>query len=221
MPRQQPPARFTGAPETMVLPAGAVLSRVHEEKFAATDFKPVPADVVWGGGRFDATQLCRYPYMYVTLRDDVAAAETLLRDIPFNDHGARVLPRAAWRGRRVSRLRTTADVALVALRTAEELGATGQDTWLTMCDPPDYPYSRTWAHWLRDVVTDAAGLAWFSKRHPPELVMILFGDRCPAGLLVEEPGPIPPGTTFDDAAGFGWLRTTLARYRVSVISPRA
>lgn len=84
-----------------------------------------------------------------------------------------------------------------------------QDTWLTTCDPPQYPQTREWGHWLRNQVTDAAGVVWLSKRDPPNPVMVLFGDRCPKGLLEDEDSPLAGRVGFEDPAGFEWLRETL------------
>lgn len=176
---------------------------------------------MWGGGRFDSTKEAVYGYMYAAAGSRVAVAEALLRDIDPDDRGGRFLPRTAWRERTISVLRTTVDVQLLALRTGPELGAIGQDTWLTTCDSRDYAMTRAWAHWLREVAPDAAGIIWLSKRDPGEPVLALFDDRCPPGLLVRESGPTARGVTFDDPEGFDWLRETLGLYRVSVKRPRA
>lgn len=159
--------------------------------------------------------------MYAALRVETAAAEALLRDAPANDRGARFLARKYWHDRRVSALRTNHDLELAAIRTGQELGAIGQDTWLTTCDPPEYPQTRAWAHWLREAAEDAAGIIWYSKRDPGEAVLILFGDRCAPSHLTPEPGPLADGVSFDGPDGFAWLRATLSAYGVTVRAPRS
>jgi hypothetical protein len=202
------------------LPGGSLFWRVHRTEFDSAAFNPVGAEVLFGGGRFDATEACVYGFMYGALREETAAAEVLLRDVPADDRGARFLPRKYWRERRISALRTNQDVELAAIRTGRELGAIGQDTWLTTCDPREYPQTRAWAHWLREAAVDAAGIIWYSKRDPGQAVLILFEDRCPPGFLRPEPGPLTDGVSFDDAEGFAWLRGTLRAYGVTVRAPR-
>jgi hypothetical protein len=211
-----PPERFTGTPAVAHLPAGTVLSRVHLTKYPSTAFNPVEADVLFGGGRFDGTAGDPYPYLYAGDSDPAAVAEVLLRDLDADDYGARFLPKKYWRGRCLSRLRTTQEVKMIALRTGSELGAIGQDAWLTTCDADDYPQTRAWAHWLRGQVPDAAGIMWLSKRDPGATVYVLFQDRCPAGLVVPEPGPLVGDCELDASDGFEWLRQTLASYRVGI-----
>jgi hypothetical protein len=204
----------------MTLPTGTLLSRVHQARFAADAFNPVGADALFGGGRFDATDRCVYGYMYAAFTDPVGVAETLLRDVPADEHGARFLARKYWTGRRVSNVRTTAPLLLIAIRSGQELGAIGQDTWLTTCNPEDYPQTRAWGHWLRAIVPAAAGIIWLSKRDPGQPVLVLFDDRCPPGAIVEQNGPMALGASFDNLAGFAWLRSTLAAYRVAIRQPR-
>ena len=215
MPRQPPPRRFDGKVATAHLAAGAVLSRVHRTDFDGVDFNPVGSDVLFGGGRFDSTDADPYPYLYAGEVDRTALAETLLRDLPANDRGARFLAKKYWRGRRLSRFELTRSLPVVSLVTGEDLGAIGQDTWLTTCDPADYPQTRAWAHWLRRIAPGAAGMIWLSKRQPGSLSACLFGDRCPPGSLVETDGPLSVPCVFEEG-GFDWLRANLAGFRVAI-----
>jgi hypothetical protein len=215
VPRQPPPRRFDGEVATTHLAAGTVLSRVHHVDFEGADFNPLASDVLFGGGRFDSTAEDPYPYLYAGETDRTALAETLLRDLPADDRGARFLAKKYWRSRRLSRLEVTRSLPVVSLVSGEDLGAIGQDTWLTTCGPDDYPQTRSWAHWIRRVETDAAGLLWLSKRQPGSLSVCLFGDRCPAGSLVEAAGPLFGPCVFEED-GFDWLRTNLAGFRVAI-----
>lgn len=198
------------------LAASAVFSRVHQTAYAATEFNQVGSDVLFGGGRFDSTTEDVYGYLYAGESDSSAVAEGLLRDVDANDRGYRFLAKKYWRGRQLSRVRTSKPVTLIAIRSGLELGAIGQDTWLTTCDPDDYPQTRAWAHWLRSIAPHAAGVVWLSKREPAAEVLLLFEDRCPNGLLVEVPGALAGPCVFEQDEGFQWLRQTLADYRVSI-----
>ena len=212
----EPPSKYNGHPHSLVLAAGTVLSRVHRDAYSALSFNPVASGIVFGGGRFDATALDPHPFLYAGEADATAVSEALLRDLEPNDRGARYLAKAVWTGRQLSRVRLTADVRLISLVSAVDLGAVGADSWLVHCDPDDYPKTREWARWLRTVDPTAAGLAWSSKRELNTTSYVLFGDRCPPGLFVPEPGPLHGDCKFDDAPGRDWLRTHLAPYRVSI-----
>jgi len=216
MTRYPPPDRFDGTPQRWPLPAGTALSRVHQDRFGSTSFNPVPSDVLYGGGRFDATADDPHGFIYAALDDGPALAETLMRDIPGDDRGYRFLPKKHWKGRELSRLTTTVALSLVALRTGTDLGGIGQDAWLTNCDADEYPHTRDWCRWLREQDPTTHGAAWLSKRDPGETVLILWEDRCPPGALVAAASPLPGGCRFNDPAGAQWLRSELIKYRVTI-----
>jgi hypothetical protein len=133
----------------------------------------VAADVLFGGGRFDATERDPHGFLYAALDDGPAVAEALLRNIMSDHRGYRLLPRPSWAGRELSRLTTTIPLTLIALRTGTDLGTVGQDSWLTTCDPDDYPQTREYAKWLRNLSAAAHGAAWLSKRDPGATVLVL------------------------------------------------
>jgi hypothetical protein len=214
--RQPPPRRFDGEIPTTHIAAGAVLSRVHRTDYGGLEFNPVGAEVLFGGGRFDSTAEDSYAYLYAAQTDRAALSETLLRDLPANDHGARFLAKKYWRGRRLSRLELTQDLPVVSLVSGEDLGAIGQDTWLTTCGPDDYPQTRAWGHWLRRVEPAAAGMLWLSKRQPGSVSACLFEDRVPPGSLTEVGGPLADPCVFEEDNGFEWLRANLAAFKVAI-----
>ncbi|HXP18767.1 MAG TPA: RES family NAD+ phosphorylase [Streptosporangiaceae bacterium] len=214
-----PPDGYCGRPVQTELPAGTVLFRVHPAGFPAHAFNPRPSHRYYGGGRFDATDDDRYPYLYAGESVDVAIAETLLRDLPLDSAGVQQLPRARVRGRRVSAVTTTADLSLVSLRSAADLGAVSQDPWLTTCGPQFYAQSRHWAHWIRRHAPTAAGYVWMSHREPTQQAFVLFGDRIPDEAITTVAAPqLPQGdeAEFDHPRGRRALIRRLRLYNVAL-----
>jgi hypothetical protein len=189
---------------------------VHLAVYPAHGFNPVEADLLYAGGRFDSTEKDPYGFLYAGFSDGAAISETLLRDLPADDRGSRFLPRVLWRERQLSRIATTSELRLITLQSGEDLGAIGQDTWLTNCDADDYPQTRDWAHWLRAIDRDAHGIIWLSKREPGVPAVVLFEDRCPPGSLALASGPLVVPCSFANPAGADWLKEQLAAYRVSI-----
>jgi hypothetical protein len=214
----RPPITYRGTPCRRVLAPGTQLFRLHRRTRPVTEFVPRDrlADPHFGGGRFDPTAEDAYPYLYAAFSSSTALAERLLRDFPFTEHDARILPRATLRERRLSSLAVTRPVQLVALTTAPELAAVSQDEWLVQAGPDDYGKTRRWAHWLRGKAPWAQGFVWPSKRDVGEEAVILFGDRCAAADF--GPGLIPH-VDLDSYDGGVWLRDALADYRVTFRLP--
>ncbi len=115
-----------------------------------------------------------------------------MRDLDPDDAGSRFLHKPAWRGRQLSRLETAADLELISVRSGADLGAIGQDTWLTWCAADDYPQTRAWAQCLRDEAPTAVGIAWLSKREPAGESCVVFADRLPPDPFLIAPGPLDP-----------------------------
>jgi hypothetical protein len=214
-----PPAGYAGTPVCLNLPAGTPLFRIHQVARAAHDFNSRPSHRYYGGGRFDATDDDRYPFMYAGESVDVALTETLLRDLPPDDAGVLQLPRPAITGRRISAIASSVPLPLVSLCDAAALSAVSQDTWLVSCDQQFYAQSRHWAHWIRSKAPDAAGYAWTSHRHLGQRAFVLFGDRIPAGAIttVADPRlPCGPEAEFDTPRGRRMLLRYLSPYRVAL-----
>ena len=56
---------------------------------------------------------------------------------------------------------------------------------------PDYPRTRKWAMHIWRSVPNAKGLLWMSRRENECAVMMLFGDRIPAGTVSVNNRPKP------------------------------
>lgn len=220
MPNSKPPNTLTTTPALVTIPSGTVLFRVHQTKFTADAFNPVASHRYYGGGRFDSTADDSYGYLYAGEQVATAVAETLLRDLPVENWGARVLPRVRVRGRRISAIATTTEVTLVDMRSAVGLASVAQDPWLIWTDPRDYAQTRHWGHWIRSQVPTAQGYVWPSRREPPTRAFLLFDDRLPTGAIDVVPNhpdvPAGPHADFDTPSGIRTLRKMLAVYNVSI-----
>ncbi|GAA4239871.1 hypothetical protein GCM10022254_62360 [Actinomadura meridiana] len=217
MPYAEPPRQFRPVPHMRLLKAGERLWRVHDRKYDAASVNPNPSDDNFGGGRFDGTDRDPFPAYYAGLEAGTALAETLLRDVPFNDRGFRTVRRARVHGRRASVVETTDALRLVDLCSGEALAAVAQDTWLVQAESAEYHATRRYASWIREHVPDAQGLIWPSKREGGRPALVLFRDRCPDGTLVTDPDA---GQNLDDLEGAAWINQQLAPYRARVTIPR-
>jgi RES domain len=216
MPLSPPPANAGISPSPILLTARTQLWRVHKKHWPGADFKDVVSDPHFGGSRFDSTSADPYSYLYAAAEEQTALLETLVRGIPFNDRGARLIRRAAIADYRISALELAGDLTLISLLTTADLAAACQDEWLIHSSPADYPQTRRWAQWLRSQAPWAQGLAWPSARDLGRQSVVLFGDRCPADVLRAVPGT---AVDLDDAGGAVWLNARLAPYRISVRPP--
>ncbi|MGW4232457.1 RES family NAD+ phosphorylase [Streptomyces sp. NPDC004980] len=238
---QRLPEKTHRTPEATVYRPGTRIFRVHQRKYSATEFNPTLCDPHFGGSRFDATENDPYAYLYAAPRVQTALAETVLRDLPFDDEGnPRVLPYKALEGRCVTELELVTEVRLLSLMDEPARVAVRQDAWLVHAEAPEYPFTRRWGHWIRSQAEWAQGMAWPSKRDGPYPAIVLFADRLgqpwstPDPCAPHEEGrPEPaqqqpvevlrrlpkPSIDLDDEAGRHWLEQTMSRYDVHVGAP--
>ncbi|MDE2932722.1 MAG: RES family NAD+ phosphorylase [Chloroflexota bacterium] len=219
-PNQLPPPRYTGRPARFLLPAGTTLTRVHSTAFGVTQFNPTLALDDLQGGRFDGTPEDEYAFLYTAEDDATAISEALLRDLPADEYGARLLPRTRLSQVSISWLRVTTDLELVSLRSGHDLAAVGQDTWLTASPAAEYASTRQWASAIRGWAPWACGLTWRSFREPEGFAYVFFADRCPEGCLEEVTDglPVPPGGQgLDTGAAWLYIEGILASYRVALM----
>lgn len=217
MPIAAPPEKFRATPHLHRLPAGTRLWRVHLRDYKSTSFNPRASDLNFGGGRFDGTKEDPYASYYAGLEAGTALAETLLRDLPFNERGYRNVPRKLILGRCASVVETTEELTLVDLCSGAALADLAQDTWLVQADTRDYHATRRWASWIRGQAPTAHGMIWPSKREGGRPAVVLFGDRCPDGCLQDDSSA---GRDLDDLEGAVWINRLLAPYRARVAKPR-
>lgn len=217
MEARQPPARARDVRPTIVtVPGGTRLWRVHSRDREEI-FESGPHVGPFGGGRFDSNETCRYSFSYLGLEEDTALCERLLRGLPTDPAGVRLLPRRAVAGRRLRAVRLRWDLRLLSLRTGAELAGVYADEWLVHADAAEYPKTRAWGHWLREQVPGVDGFVWASKRNMGGSAVILFGDQCRGAVEWDTDWP---GLDLDDEAGAAELRRRLAPYRVTLRPPR-
>lgn len=219
-PNQPPPPRYTGTPARFLLPAGTTLTRVHSTAFSVTQFNPTLA-LDDQGGRFDGTPEDGYAFLYAAEDDATAVSEVLLRDLPADEYGARLLPLARLSQVSISWLRVTVDLELVSLRSGQDLAAVGQDAWLMASPSAEYAMTRQWASAIRGWAPWACGLTWRSYREPEGFAYIFFDDRCPEGCFAEVTDglPVPSGDqSLHAGAARLYVEGILASYRVALNS---
>ncbi|WP_167543310.1 RES domain-containing protein [Streptomyces violaceusniger] len=175
------------------MPEGTSLHRVHHERRGPTAFNPVVENSYFFGERFDGTPEDPYPFLYAALTPETALAETVLRAVPFNEGGVRLIPPQIIAGRRLAELKTTEPLALLDLTSAAALARVGASSALVLADSGEYGRTRAWAALLREHNPWAQGFVWPSFSSHPEHRVVLFGDRCPSNILVEvKSAPLNP-----------------------------
>lgn len=196
---------------------GDQLVRIHRAHHDATAFNPTVATHPLDGGRFDSTPSDPYAYLYAADDADTAVSEKLLRDLPAASQGARILPEAAIKDQRIAEIEATRDLELVRLRSGADLGAIGQDTWLTSAPSSEYSLTRPWASAIRNWAPWAHGMTWRSHREPNGFAYIFFEDRCPPGCFTEVAGSLQlplNDRVLDSGTARLHLEMTLTSYNV-------
>ncbi|MGG2461484.1 RES family NAD+ phosphorylase [Streptomyces sp. RGM 3693] len=225
MPDQMIPAPTVRAlPSRHVLPAGTALWRVHSARRAATEFKELPADLHWGGGRFcdirDELSTGPAPYLYAALSPLAALCETLARDLCFRPDGRRRITQRRVRDMLLSKVVAVADLPLVDLTDRAGLTAVHQDIWLVQSPAPDYPRTRRWGSWIRHQAPWAAGFRWPSRQDfgpdSSDVCVLYTSDDAPARLAPSGQDSLP----LDSAAGRDYVNSLLAPLRIRVETPR-
>ncbi len=225
MPDQMIPTLTVRAkPYRHVLPAGTELWRVHSAHRAATEFKPVPADLHWGGGRFcdirDGLSTGPLPYLYAGLSPLTALCETLARDLRMRPDGRRRITQPRVRDMVLSKVATATDLPLVDLTDNARLAAVHQDIWLVQAPAPDYPRTRRWGSWIRDQADWAMGIRWPSRQDSGAVsgeVCVLYEREDGPALLKPSSEPL---LELNTPTGRDYVNSLLAPLRIRVEHPR-
>lgn len=208
----EPPEDYDGTANFYRIEAGTVVYRVHRATRQATKFNTTLVRSPFRGGRFDATPDDQYGYLYAGTSRTTALAERLLRDVPFDSKGERLLPRSMVAGLALSRVVVTADLVLLALVETPDLAAVAQTPALVQSG--DYVRTRYCGHWLRSRFRRAQGFIWQSNRDIPHRTLVLFDDRGDAAdaLARSADGPFP----LDTPEGIDEVNRVLEPYNVGM-----
>lgn len=217
----EPPGGPPGAactPLVEVVRADTRLWRIHRVEHAGSDGHADDDGTVFNPGIGAPTRFApmtghagaTVPTLYAGASRRGALFESVLHDqMPLS-----VVDSADWTRHRLTALRLTVDLQVVALHGAglRSLGLFAADVTHTF--PSHYARTTRWAAWLH-AHTDAAGLSWTSHQDDDERAYVLWGDRVPAGALVPDPtiAALPLGS--DD--GHDWLVDVAASARIEVI----
>ena len=221
-PKYRPP-NSDCAPDFVDLPAGTQLTRIHHAGHPATQFFIPNFNSSARGGRFDSTPADRYEFLYAADDSSTAVAETLIRDLPGFGPGSRPLERNALDNKCISWIELKSELSLVNLRSGPNLGAIGQDTWLTTSPAVDYQDTRYWSSAIRAWAPTAAGMTWHSRFNPPGLSYIFFRDRCGTGCFdvgSATPKGLNSTSRIDRDRGLFYITGLLREYRVPLIEHR-
>lgn len=169
------------------LPAGTFLHRIHQNRYAGTQFNPGPK----GNARFspiatpDGTPI---PTMYAGETFDCAAMESIFHDVPFAP-GFKSLAKSKLKDQVYSGISTTAELMLVDLRTTalRKLGI--ERKHLIDTEKNRYPSTREVAAAIHTQQPDAQGLLWTSRQDDSAKAVVLFGNRIAPGALQQMAAP--------------------------------
>jgi hypothetical protein len=213
VPSYTPPAGCPGTPHRFQL-AEVPLWRVHDRRFGARDCKPSRALSPYEGGRFDPVEPEGPGVLYLAEDEACAVAESFLRLLPISAPAPRQLPRKVLQDRNLSKLLPQPPLTgpvLLELSGGAALSQVGQDSWLTKCDPREYPATREWGRALRRWAPWAQGFTWRSRLDEDRRAFVLF---CRASLhpALQELHTL----SLDQEPGFSRVQKLLARYNVAV-----
>ena len=218
-PCQAPPSRSDGKPRRFSLPAGSRLTRIHSTAFSLAQFNSTVPRSDLPGSLFRTTPRDTFGLLYAADDDATAVSELLLRDLPIDEHRARLLPRIRLSDLRIGWLTTTVDLELVSLRSDLDLAALGQDPWPAAASASEYVMPRRWCLPIRRWAPWAAGLTWRPHREPDGFAYVFFSDRCPQGCFKEATDGLPvpvAAPNLDAGAGRLYVEEILSSFRVAL-----
>jgi hypothetical protein len=164
-----------------VLAKGAVLHRVHQDKYQPDQFNPG----VHGNARFSPIQDDQgraIPTLYGGTTVECALMETVFHDVP-HTAGFKSFDKGKLVGQVHSAVQVSQPLHLVDLSSVplRKLGVTRKQ--LIDTEKDQYPETRKWAEAIHRQYPDVQGLSWVSRQDDSARAMVLFGDRIPGGAL--------------------------------------
>jgi hypothetical protein len=163
------------------LAQGAVLHRVHQNKYQAGQFNSAPQ----GNARFSPIRNEQgnvIPILYGGTTADCALMETVFHDVPYTA-GFKSFDKGKLTNQIHSTIEVTQRLRMVDLANVHlrKLGVTRKQ----LIDPEknQYPATRKWAEAIYRQCPQVQGLSWISRQDDSARAVVLFGDRIPAGAI--------------------------------------
>lgn len=207
---EPPPKTCAGTPVSVLLPAGERLLRVHKLGAHKPDEfnSRVPPEPE--AGRFDNVDGTS-GHLYTAATTAGAIAEGVLRGLGEPTATVRTIPQSALTDRALTELELLVPARLLSLRGAN-VGQVCQTSWLTKCDPVEYPLTRAWSAAIRGWHGWASGFIWWARKDENELVHVLYEDRLPVPAV----RMVGPSVPIDHGPGLDLVRAVLASHNVYV-----
>ena len=177
---RRPPARLAD-PNIVILPASALLHRVHARDFSTNRFNPCQGAPTRFAPVHDAEGNC-VPSLFAADTLEAAIYETIFHDIPVTA-GRRTVPRTLIQSRTHGRLQVRRDLQLASLRGPDLRRWRMRRNSLITTSPSLYRDTARWAQAIHHQFPDVDGLLWTSSQCDPDTAYLFFGDRVAAGDL--------------------------------------
>ncbi|MGJ3263581.1 MAG: RES family NAD+ phosphorylase [Salinarimonas sp.] len=162
-------------PNTVSLPSGTRLHRVHLSRFGGAAFNPCLGRPTRFAPITDAEGRC-VPSLYAATSLQAAIFESVFHDVPVAAP-FKTVPVEEATARSHSLLVTRRPLLLAELR-APDLAKWGMaHRELVSAPASDYERTARWAEALHNRFPDLDGLVWTSNRCDPDRATLLFGDR--------------------------------------------
>ena len=175
---RKPPARLTD-PNIVILPAGALLHRVHARNYGPDRFNPCQGAPTRFAPIHDAEGHC-VPSLYAADTLEAALYETIFHDIPITAR-RKTVPRTLVQNRAHGRLQVRRDLQLASLRGPDLRRWRISRNSLITTSPSLYRDTARWAQAIHHQFPYVDGLFWTSHQCDPDTAYLFFGDRVAAG----------------------------------------
>ena len=175
---RRPPARLT-TPNIVILPAGALVHRVHARNYGPDRFNPCQGAPTRFAPVHDAEGNC-VPSLYAADTLEAAIYETIFHDIPVTAR-RKTVPRTLVQSRAHGRLQVRRNLQLASLRGPDLRRWRISRNSLITTSPSLYGDTTRWAAAIHHQFPDVDGLLWTSNQCDPDTAYLFFGDRVAAG----------------------------------------
>ncbi len=194
---RRPPARLAG-PNIVILPADALVHRVHARNYGADHFNPCQGAPTRFAPVHDAEGNC-VPSLYAADTLKAAVYETIFHDIPVTAR-RRTVPRTLVQSRAHGQLQIRRGLQLASLRGPDLRQWRISRNSLITTSPSLYRDTALWAAAIHHQFPDVEGLLWTSNQCDPDTAYLFFGDRVAAedfNLVQARDGMVDPSFLAD------------------------